>query len=467
MNTNANQQRTEEGGNMSQAQILVVEDDLDLREAIFDTLELAGYSVVTAADGYQALSILDSQEIAMVVSDVQMDKMDGHTLLKHVKARQSNMPMVLMTAHGSIPRAVEAMRNGAIDYLSKPFEAEVLVNMVGRFVQTEVTHGDFVAEDEKSKEIKSLAARVAKSDATILVTGASGVGKEVLARYIHEQSPRADKPFVAINCAAIPESMLEATLFGYEKGAFTGAYKASPGKFEQAQGGTILLDEITEMDLGLQAKLLRVLQEREVERLGGGHVINLDVRVLATSNRNMREYVSEGKFREDLFYRLNVFPLTLLPLCQRSADIVPIAERILASMSQKQGRATPLLSDAAKHKLSAHSWPGNVRELDNVMQRAMILQMGELISAEDIHYEETTPPVVSTMTAASASYPVVEDEKASLGSDVKHHEYGLILEALQRGHGSRKFAAETLGISPRTLRYKMAKMREEGIAIPA
>lgn len=465
MNTTAYQKKYQQDETSSSAPILVVEDDHALREAICDTLELAGYRVVAAEDGYQALSLLDSQEIAMVISDVQMDKMDGHTLLKHVKLRQSNLPMVLMTAHGSIPKAVEAMREGAIDYLSKPFEAEVLVNMVSRFVGIESCHGDFVAEDDKSKEVKLLAARVAQSDATILITGESGVGKEVLARYLHDQSPRANKPFIAINCAAIPENMLEATLFGYEKGAFTGAYKSSPGKFEQAQGGTILLDEITEMDLGLQAKLLRVLQEREVERLGSGKTINLDVRVLATSNRNMRDYVAENKFREDLFYRLNVFPINLPTLRERPADIVPIAERVLANISRKQGRATPCLSEAAKLKLANHSWPGNVRELDNVMQRALILQLGEMIAAEDIHYE-STDTAVTTMTAASAEMPV-EDDKVTLGSDVKLHEYGLILEALQRGRGSRKFAAESLGISPRTLRYKMAKMREAGIAIPA
>ena len=465
MNTIAHQQRNQQAPCSGSAPLLVVEDDRALREAISDTLELAGYSVIAVEDGYQALTLLDSQEIAMVISDVQMDKMDGHTLLKHVKLRKANLPMVLMTAHGTISKAVEAMREGAIDYLSKPFEAEVLVNMVSRFVGTASSHGDFVAEDSKSKEVKLLAARVAQSDATILITGESGVGKEVLARYLHDQSPRANKPFIAINCAAIPENMLEATLFGYEKGAFTGAYKSSPGKFEQAQGGTILLDEITEMDLALQAKLLRVLQEREVERLGSGKTIDLDVRVLATSNRNMREYVAENKFREDLFYRLNVFPINLPTLRERPADIVPIAERILISMARKQGRATPILSEAAKLKLVNHSWPSNVRELDNVMQRALILQLSEMISAEDIHHE-SVDAAVTTMTAASAEMPV-EDDKVTLGSDVKLHEYSLILDALQRGRGSRKFAAETLGISPRTLRYKMAKMREAGIAIPA
>ncbi len=465
MNTMASQKSAKKESTLNCAQILVVEDDLALREAICDTLELSGYSTVAVADGYLALDVLDSQEIAMVISDVQMEKMDGHTLLKHVKQRQANLPMVLMTAHGSISKAVEAMRDGAIDYLAKPFEAEVLVNMVSRFVNVSSGHGDFVAEDSKSKEVKALAARVAQSDATILITGASGVGKEVLARYLHDESPRAQMPFIAINCAAIPENMLEATLFGYEKGAYTGAYKSSPGKFEQAQGGTLLLDEITEMTLGLQAKLLRVLQECEVERLGSDKLIKLDVRILATTNRNIREYVAEGKFREDLFYRLNVFPLNLLPLCERPADIVPIAERILKRAAHKQGRAMPLLSEAAKLKMSNHGWPGNVRELDNVMQRALILQPEEVISAEDIHCE-SVEPALETMSSTTLEHPA-EVDSASLGNGVKNHEYGLILEALQRGRGSRKVAAETLGISPRTLRYKMAKMREEGISIPA
>lgn len=465
MSAQTNQTQCNEDGQVSQAPLLVVEDDLALRESICDTLELAGYSVVAVADGYQALNVLDNQEVSMIISDVQMDKMDGHTLLKHVKSRQACLPMVLMTAHGTISKAVEAMRSGAIDYLAKPFEAEVLVNMVGRYVGAEHQHGDFIAEDVKSKEVKSLAARVAQSDATILLTGESGVGKEVLAHYLHDQSPRKNKPFIAINCAAIPENMLEATLFGYEKGAFTGAYKASPGKFEQAQGGTILLDEITEMELALQAKLLRVLQEREVERLGSSKVINLDIRILATTNRNIRKYVAEGRFREDLFYRLNVFPINLAPLRERPADIVPIAERILESMAHKQGRAHSVLSDAAKAKLISYCWPGNVRELDNVMQRALILQLGEIILAEDIHYEEASLPLVSE-SATTQVVPIV-NESVTLGSDVKQHEYSLILEALQRGRGSRKFAAETLGISPRTLRYKMARMREEGVAIPA
>lgn len=453
---------------MSHARLLVVEDDVALREALGETLELAGYHVTLACDGYQALDILSHDDVSMVISDVQMDKMDGHTLLKQIKARQPQVPVLLMTAHGSISKAVQAMREGALDYLVKPFEATVIINMVNRYVpQQSLDDHDMLVVDERSQEVAVLAARVARSDATVMITGESGVGKEVLARYIHQHSNRAKGPFVAINCAAIPENMLEATLFGYEKGAFTGAYKSSPGKFEQAQGGTLLLDEISEMDLGLQAKLLRVLQEREVERLGGGgQVIPLDVRVLATSNRQMRDYVKQGKFREDLFYRLNVFPIPMPSLRERPKDIIPLVLRMLEQGAQDWGRPIPQLSVEARQRLMSHSWPGNVRELHNVIQRALILQGGDVIEKEDIQFEmadEEMPAFVMSMN------PHQDDDgvkNSSLGVGLKSHEYNLIIEALEQGNGSRKKASEVLGISPRTLRYKLAKMREEGFEVP-
>ena len=264
---------------MSTANVMVVEDDSDLREALNETLTLAGYQVAIASDGQEALRQLEDQQFDLIVSDIQMPHMDGQTLLKKVKSQHPDLPVMLMTAYGSIQQAVDAMRDGAVDYMVKPFEAEVLVNMVSRYATQDRSQlTDVVANDVQSKQLFQIAKRVAQSDATVMITGESGVGKEVLARYIHQHSARAEQAFVAINCAAIPENMLEATLFGYEKGAYTGAYKACPGKFEQAQGGTLLLDEITEMDLGLQAKLLRVLQEREVERLGGTRMIELDER---------------------------------------------------------------------------------------------------------------------------------------------------------------------------------------------
>ncbi len=465
---------------MKQAVILVVEDDAELRDALCDTLTLAGYAAETADNGYAALDILDRKTVQMVITDIQMPRMDGHTLLKQIKRKWPQLPVMLMTAFGSIEMAVEAMRDGAVDYLTKPFEAEVLAANVALHVDPRVgtaisasgsADDEMVAVDARSRQLVELSKRVAASDATVMLTGESGVGKEVLAQYIHRHSARADQPFIAINCAAIPDNMLEATLFGYEKGAFTGAYKACPGKFELAQGGTLLLDEISEMDAALQAKLLRVLQERQVERLGGNKLIELDVRVLATSNRDMRKEVKAGHFREDLFYRLNVFPIRIPALRERADDIVPLAERLLrkhfsvvsgtlsASLLHNSpvNSPVPLLSEAAKTQLQSHHWPGNVRELDNVIQRALILHNGEHIAAEDIQYE-----LVDELSAL----PDDDDGPKSLGDEMKGHEYSRILSVLKADHGNRKTAAEKLGISQRTLRYKLARMREMGMSVP-
>ena len=437
---------------MNTATVLVVEDDLSLREAMCDTLQMAGYQVTAAADAQAALRLVEKEAVGMVVSDVHMQPMDGHLLLQKLKARHPSLPVVLMTAYGNVQKAVQAMRDGASDYLFKPFEAQVLVNMVSRYLSQTEVNSALVANDVKTVELMALAERVAASDVTVVISGESGTGKEVFARHIHACSRRADQPFVAINCAAIPENMLEAVLFGYEKGAFTGAYQASAGKFEQAQGGTLLLDEISEMALGLQAKLLRVLQEREVERLGGKKVIPLDVRVLATTNRNLKEAVRAGRFREDLFYRLNVFPLQLRPLRERPGDIPALAYALIARRAGPD-EATPSLSAEAQSALLAYSWPGNVRELDNVIQRALILRHGDVIQAADIHFEcggDVLPP------AATAD---------DLHGDLKAREYQVILNTLNET-GSRKAAALKLGISPRTLRYKLARMREAGIDLP-
>lgn len=445
---------------MSQAIILVVEDDADLRAALCDTLTLAGYKPETASNGLEALEILKQKAVDMVITDIQMPQMDGHELLKKIKTQWQDLPVMLMTAYGSIQMAVEAMRDGAVDYLSKPFEAEVLVTMVNQYVDEHDTSiSDMVAEDLRSRELVDLAKRVANSDATIMLMGESGVGKEVLARYIHNQSQRAQKPFVAINCAAIPENMLEATLFGYEKGAFTGAYKACPGKFELAQGGTLLLDEISEMDAALQAKLLRVLQEREVERLGGQKTTELDVRVLATSNRNMRKEVKEGRFREDLFYRLNVFPIQILPLRERADDILPLCKMLISKHLKSQNGSEIEITKEAREKLLSHNWPGNVRELDNVIQRSLILKQGNVIDAADIQFENISADADSGIAESN-------DELRTLDSEMKDHEYNKILAVLRADNGNRQRAAEKLGISQRTLRYKLARMREMGMSVP-
>ncbi|QIZ77358.1 sigma-54-dependent transcriptional regulator [Ferrimonas lipolytica] len=457
---------------MSNGTILVVEDDLGLREALVDTLLLGGFRCIEASDGASALVQLNQNPIDMVISDVQMAGMDGLTLLKNLRAKDCQLPILLMTAYGSIDAAVEAMRYGATDYLSKPFAPQVLLDQISRYMRAQPVETDQpVVGDPSSKQLLTLAARVAQSDASVMVLGPSGSGKEVLARYIHNRSKRSGAAFVAINCAAIPDNMLEATLFGYDKGAFTGAVQACPGKFEQAQGGTILLDEITEMDLNLQAKLLRVLQEREVERLGSRKTIRLDVRVLATSNRDLRLAVEQGRFREDLYYRLNVFPLTWPSLAQRSGDILPLANHLLGRHASRSGLPQPIIAACAVERLSCHSWPGNVRELDNVMQRAMILCNGERLTAADLFIdgEAFSSPIVNNPIAAEAMVeaPRVATQAKDLSSDLKHQEFQIIQDALKTLGGSRKGVAEKLGLSPRTLRYKMAKMRDEGYEIPA
>jgi two-component system response regulator FlrC len=459
--------------------ILVAEDDPALREAIVDTLRFAGCRVTAVANGREALEALECVSPSLLLSDVQMQPVDGHELLKNARARWPNVPVVLITAHGTIERAVSAMHEGAADYLAKPFEADALLALVKRVARPVPSVDDApdapVAADPRSRETLDLARRIARTDVTVLITGESGTGKEVYARFLHAQSTRARGPFVAINCAAIPENMLEAMLFGHEKGAFTGATAAHAGKFEQAQGGTLLLDEISEMSLALQAKLLRVLQEREVERLGGTKTIALDVRVVATSNRHLPGEVAAGRFREDLYYRLNVMPLRLPPLRDRPLDVVPLAERMLARLANG---CTPLaLSSPAAERLRAHAWPGNVRELDNVMQRASVLAAGPVLTPAEIVFEQSTSAVLPTAAplpaapfaaaAVAGTAPGGPAEAApALEDGLRDRERALIVAALEETRGSRKQAAERLGISPRTLRYKLAQFRAAGHAIP-
>jgi len=435
---------------MNDPAVLIVEDDPNLREALFDTLSAACVNVLTADSGPAALELVDRESIGLVVSDLQMEPMDGRTLLKKLRADHPNLPAVLMTAYGTIENAVDVMRDGACDYLVKPFAADDLKAVVNRYLKASPDGDRPVAEDPNSKKLLATAERVAKTEATITISGESGTGKEVLARYVHACSPRAGRPFVAINCAAIPENMLEAVLFGYEKGAFTGASSAHAGKFEQAEGGTLLLDEISEMDLGLQAKLLRVLQEKEVERIGARKVIPLDVRVVATTNRDLRQHVADGKFREDLYYRLNVFPLTILPLRKRPGDILPLAELFFANGCTRPVR----LDDGAKRVLMTHTWPGNVRELDNLVQRTLILAGGTRIGSDELQFEASLAP------------PSDEDDDTGLQRGLADRESQLILDALAASGGRRNDAAQSLDISPRTLRYKLARMRERGIQIP-
>ncbi|MGI9235287.1 MAG: sigma-54-dependent transcriptional regulator [Woeseiaceae bacterium] len=432
---------------MTQPAVLIVEDDANLRDALFDTLNSETQPVLTAATGPAALEIIDTDLVGLVVSDLQMEPMDGVTLLAKIRERHPNLPAVLMTAYGSIESAVEVMRKGASDYLVKPFEADELKSVVGKYLKVSEVSVAPVAADATTLQLLQIARRVAGTQVSVTINGPSGCGKEVFARYIHDQSSRSNEPFVAINCAAIPESMLEAVLFGYDKGAFTGATGAHPGKFEQAEGGTLLLDEISEMDLGLQAKLLRVIQEREVERIGGRKVIPLDVRILATTNRDLRQSVADGRFREDLYYRLNVFPLHIPALKDRRDDILPLAELALA----RHGTGELTFSACARDALVKHDWPGNVRELENLVQRCLILASGPVIRASDLAVEESGP------TAETGS---------GLNQGLRDREYQLIVDAMSAHQGKRGDVAAALGISPRSLRYKLARMREEGIEIP-
>ncbi|BDU10003.1 MULTISPECIES: sigma-54-dependent transcriptional regulator [unclassified Pseudomonas] len=450
--------------------VLLVEDDRVLRQALADTLEIGGFCHRAVGSAEEALLAVAEESFSLVVSDVNMPGMDGHQLLAQLRRQHPQLPVLLMTAHAAVERAVEAMRQGAVDYLVKPFEPGALNGLVARHAVGSAAGSDDegpVACEPASRQLLELAARVAQSDSTVLISGESGTGKEVLARYIHQQSRRADQPFVAINCAAIPDNMLEATLFGHEKGAFTGAIAAQAGKFEQADGGTLLLDEISEMPLGLQAKLLRVLQEREVERVGGRKPIALDIRILATTNRDLVGEVAAGRFREDLYYRLSVFPMAWRSLRERPADILPLAERLLARHARKMRHAQVCLSSEARACLQAYAWPGNVRELDNAVQRALILQQGGVIEAADFCLAGAIPlsaPKVATIEPLPAE-PVVE--VGGLGDDMRRHEFQMIIDTLRAERGRRKEAAERLGISPRTLRYKLAQMRDAGLDVEA
>jgi two-component system response regulator FlrC len=469
--------------------VLVVEDDAALREALLDTLRAAGLAAIAACDATEALQLLGTEEIALVISDVQMPGLNGYQLLTSIKRLRSDLPVVLMTAYGTVAQAVSAMREGATDYIVKPFDAQALIDMARRQLAARVVPNEMIASDPESKRVMALARKMAETEATVLITGESGTGKEVYARFVRDMSTRADKPFVAINCAAIPENMLEATLFGYEKGAFTGAAAAHAGKFEQAQGGTLLLDEISEMDLGLQAKILRVLQEREVERLGGTRTIQLDVRLIATSNRDLPEEVRAGRFRADLYYRLNVMSLRLPPLRERRGDILPLALRAIQGCARGT-QLVPTLSADAQRKLLQYGWPGNARELTNIVQRAAWLASGGEIHAADLDTGTADEPAFEEAAATRATTGAgavdvavravvaggavgllggadpAAAQDAGLGHDLKERERELILATLASTGGSRKLAAERLGISPRTLRHKLQQLKAAGVTVP-
>lgn len=437
---------------MTQSTILLVEDDQDLLDALKLTLDEC-FTVDTANSSVTALQLLKSKQYDIVLSDINLDKMSGIDLLQYIKKNDIQSAVILMTAYGKIDDAVFAMKNGAVDYITKPFVAHDLIVKLNKI---KLYHGKdqkaLICEDQHMKKLLDIASQVAKTDASVLMSGESGTGKEVLARFVHDNSLRQQQPFIAINCAAIPDNMLEAMLFGYEKGAFTGAYQATPGKLEQANGGTILLDEISEMPLNLQAKLLRVIQEREVERLGGTKLIKLDVRFISTTNRALAKEVELGNFRKDLYFRLNVFPLHIPALRERTADIIPLTKYFIDKFSTQ---SSIMLSDKAKVKLLAYEWFGNIRELQNVIQRAIILARNNIIEPDVILFEQTTAGNSSSSISTNDSLEVKMADK----------ENDLILEVLKECNGHREQSATKLGISARTLRYKLSRMKKMGIQI--
>ena len=447
--------------------ILLVEDDIKLQDAISATLELAGFLVIATNKIEEALNILKADNIGLVISDVNLnDKLTGIDLLASIKSKFNGLPVIIITAFASIDNAVIAMKNGASDYIVKPFVPEQIVSVAQRYFINSLPDCDEpIIVDSASVSVFQIAKKLAKTNVTAMIYGESGTGKEVLANYIHKNSDRNTGPFVAINCAAIPDNMLEAILFGYEKGAFTGALQQAQGKFELANSGTIFLDEIAEMPVNLQAKILRVIQERKVERLGGKKEINLDIRIVCATNKNLKKLVREGDFREDLYFRLNVFPIQIPSLKERRADIIPIAEHIIKVYASLNNCSIPKISEKAKDYMNNLSWPGNIRELENVIQRAMILHKNNKIEVEDIWLGDLECEL--SFTDSEIDLKAEKDiSNPELGRALKDQEYKMIMTTLKDNSGCRKKAAHVLGISDRTLRHKISKMKELGYKVP-
>lgn len=441
--------------------LIIADDDPAMRAALAETVRRLGYDVQLAMDGQEALERTLKTKPWLVLTDLKMPRLGGLELVKEIKRRSPETLVILMTAYGTVETAVEAMKHGASDYLLKPFSTDLLDRVICNFQN--VTPADrspdgFMANEQRAIlsqdpgmiRLLSTIEGVAASQATIMIGGESGTGKELLARFIHSRSPRAHRPFIAVNCAALPDGLLESELFGYERGAFTGAVMRKQGKFELAHNGTLLLDEISEMNLGLQSKLLRVLQEREVDRVGGRDPVSVNIRVIATTNRLLYREVEAGRFREDLFYRLNVFPITVPPLRERPSDIPLLARHFAKAAATRNGLAAPTLSDEALARLQEHTWKGNVRELENLMERAVLLAGRGQITPEHLSIDQT---------ATAQALPPTVLSPAGNGS-LWEMERELIFQTLVRTKENRTHAAKELGISIRTLRNKLREYRQ-------
>jgi DNA-binding NtrC family response regulator len=445
---------------MKDESILVIDDEESMRLALSEALSRNGHLVDCVSSGYDALKKFQSSSFKLVITDVRMPKMDGLGVLHEIKKISPQTPVIMITAYGTIHNAVEAMKKGAADYIVKPFSFEELnavverALMYGRKQELAVTddqkHREIVTKDPQMLKLINLAKGVALSKSTVLIQGESGTGKELFARYIHQHSERREKMFVAVNCAAIPENLLESELFGYEKGAFTGAVSRRLGKFELADGSTLLLDEVSEMGSQLQAKLLRVLQEFEIDRVGGREPIPVDVRVIATTNVDLKQAVEEGRFRGDLFYRLNVIPLKIPPLRGRKQDIHLLVDHFVKKHSLRCKKEAPRISPEALSVLKNHEWRGNVRELENVIERTILLHREETLLPEQLVIEEGSGSKEEKRGGSKKSLSVKEMEKE------------LILKTLSELEGNRTHAAKALGISIRTLRNKLNEYKGAG-----
>ncbi len=445
---------------MANKRILVVDDDSYVREATEEILSRTGYEVDTAPEARTALGKLEEGEYDLVLSDIKMPGMDGLELLEAIRAKAPDTLVIMITAHASIENAVEAMKRGAYHYISKgsgPAEIELVVERALRYQETErenrrlrselqdkYSFSNMIGKSRNMAQVFDLIDTVADTRATVLVTGESGTGKELVARALHYNSARRNGPFIRLNCAALPKELMESELFGHEKGAFTGAIKQTRGRFEMADGGTLLLDEISEIDPSLQSKLLRVLQEREFERVGSAHTIKVDVRIIATTNRDLHKEVEEGNFREDLYYRLNVIEINLPPLRERKDDIPALVKFFVERFNRENGKQIEGVANEAHELLMQYDWPGNIRELENYIERAVVVGRGAVLGAEDFPRKLSAGPYASP-----------KDDGLHVGMTVSEMERRLIMKTLEACNGNRTEAASKLAISTRTLRNKL------------